>query len=66
MKRAAIAFRDLLATVIGGVGLEGAFLLTGTVCLAVFAWSINPFGPWLVAGVMFTLAGVALAVPARK
>ena len=66
MKRAAVALRDLLATLIGGVGLEGAFLLVGTVCLAVFAWSINPYGPWLVAGVMFTLAGIALAVPGRR
>lgn len=66
MKRAAAALRTMLAAVVGGVGLEGAFLATGAGCLAVWASYYGPGWPWFVVGAMSVLAGIALALPVRK
>ena len=63
MKRAAIALRAFLART---VGAEGAFLLLGTVTLAVGASWLHPAGPWLVVGGMSLLVGLALALPQRS
>lgn len=66
MKRAAIALRSVIALVAAAIGLEGAFLVTGTVVLAYGAGLISPVGPFLVVGSMCILAGLALAVPIRR
>lgn len=66
MKRAAIAIRSLTARTSAAVGLEGAFLLAGTLLLTYGSSLIAPFAPWLVAGSMCVLAGVALAIPGRR
>jgi membrane protein implicated in regulation of membrane protease activity len=66
MKRAAVALHRLLLAIARAVGLEGVFLLIGTALLAVAASYVSPAGPWFVAGIMFTLAGVALATPPRR
>ncbi|HEY6013834.1 MAG TPA: hypothetical protein VIU37_07500 [Candidatus Limnocylindrales bacterium] len=58
MKRAAAALRLL---VLDGIGLEGGFLLLGTIALAVGAGFIAPAGPWLVVGGMSVLVGILLA-----
>lgn len=63
MKQAAVAMRTFLADVIG---IEGAFLLTGTALLAYGASYVSPAGPFMVVGLMCVLAGIALAVPARR
>lgn len=62
MKRATVALRRLL---VDGLGLEGGFLLIGTVLLATFAAFIHPAGPLLVVGAVCLLLGLALAVPRR-
>lgn len=66
MKATAMAVFGLLTGIAGAIGLEGAFLLVGTVALAIFAAAINPAGPWLVVGIMCILAGIALALPERR
>ena len=66
MKRAAFALRSLSTAVVSGVGLEGAFLLAGTVLLAVASSYLSPAGPLVVVGGMCVLAGLALAIPARR
>jgi hypothetical protein len=66
MRRAAIAIRRLAAAVTSGIGIEGAFLIVGTCCLAVASSYISAAGPWLVVGAITLLAGVALALPTRK
>ena len=66
MKRAAVALSALIASTSRNVGLEGAFLLAGTACLAVFAATLNPAGPWLVVGVVTLLLGLALAIPRSR
>lgn len=66
MKRAAAGLSALAAAFTGNVGLEGAFLVFGTVCLSVAAGFFHPAGPWFVVGVMSVLAGIALALPARR
>lgn len=66
MKRATAALSSLIASTSRNVGLEGAFLLGGTACLAVFAASVNPAGPWLVVGAVALLVGLALAMPRGK
>ena len=66
MKRAAIALRWLIGSVAAGVGIEGAFLLLGTVLLAVASTHLHPAGPLFVVGGMSVLAGLALAIPPRK
>jgi hypothetical protein len=65
VKRAAVALRALVVGVLGAVGLEGAFLVAGTCCLAVASSYISAAGPWFVVGAMATLAGIALALPRR-
>lgn len=65
MKRAAVALRGLAASLAALVGLEGAFLLGGTACLATGASYFSPAGPWLVVGVVAVLSGIALALPRR-
>ena len=66
MKRAAVALRILASAIASAVGLEGAFLLTGTVLLAVGSSFISPIGPYFVVGGACVLAGLALAVPPRR
>ena len=66
MKRAAVALRSTIARLVAAVGLEGAFLLAGTVLLAVGTSYIHPAGPLVVVGSMCILAGIALAVPTRR
>ncbi len=65
MKRAAAALRSLTALVAGTVGLEGGFLLAGTALLSIGAGLLNPAGPWIVAGAVCFLAGIALAMPRK-
>lgn len=62
MRRAAQVLQQL---VVDGIGLEGGFLLLGTVCLAVGAGFVAPAGPWLVVGGMASIVGILLAVPRR-
>jgi hypothetical protein len=57
MKRAAAALWAFFESV---VGIEGAFLLLGTVALAVAAGYLHPSGPWWVVGGMATLVGLLL------
>lgn len=66
MKRAAVAVRSLVGRILSSVGIEGAFLLVGTACLAVGSSYIAPYAPLLVVGFMAILAGVALALPERR
>lgn len=66
MKTAAVALRRIALVIAGAVGLEGAFLLAGTVLLSVAASYVTPAGPFVVAGVMCILAGIVLAVPPRR
>ena len=66
MKRAAVALRSLLTAAASGLGLEGAFLVAGTVLLATGAAYIHPAGPWLVTGGIAALLGLALAVTPRR
>lgn len=66
MRRATIALRSAIGTVASAVGLEGAFLVTGTAVLAYGAGLVSPVGPYLVVGSMCILAGLALAVPIRR
>lgn len=66
MKRAAAAVRHLVTAITSAIGLEGAFLLVGTCCLAVASSYISAAGPWFVVGAMSLLAGVALALPVRR
>jgi hypothetical protein len=63
VKHPAQALASLLARVAKALGPEGAFLLVGTVLLAVGAGVISPAGPWLVVGGVSLLIGLALAVP---
>ncbi|MFZ9979561.1 MAG: hypothetical protein ACO3HN_06415 [Opitutales bacterium] len=58
--------KHAVRSAIGAIGPEGALLLVGTVCLAVFSSFISPAGPWLVVGAMCVLAGIALALPQRR
>lgn len=51
---------------IAAVWPEGAFLLAGTVLVAVGATYISPAGPWLVVGVISLAIGIALALPTRR
>ena len=64
MKTAA-ALSALIARLAAAVGLEGAFLLAGTVLLAAAASYVSPAGPFFVVGFMCILAGIALAIPRR-
>lgn len=48
------------------VGLEDVLLLVGTACLAYAASFVHPAGPVVVVGVMCLLAGIVLALPARR
>jgi hypothetical protein len=66
VKRAAVTLRAWLAGALAGVGLEGAFLLVGTGCLAVWAGYFGPAWPWAVVGVMSVLTAFALIVPRRS
>lgn len=61
MRRAAVALRSLAAA----VGLEGAFLIAGTILLAVASSYLWSFGPWLVVGAACVVVGFVLARPAR-
>ncbi len=65
MKRAAVALRTLLVSAAASVGLEGAFLLIGTVCLAYASLGISTYGPAAVVGAVALLVGIALTVPRR-
>lgn len=62
MKRAAAALRSFLTQT---VDVEGAFLLVGTVSLAVGSYLVNPILPWFVVGGICVLVGVLLAAPRR-
>lgn len=66
MKTATVALADFLSRIAAAVGIEGAFLLAGTVFLAVGASYVSPAGPFLVVGFMSVLAGIALALPRRE
>lgn len=66
MKAAAVALRGLASRIASAVGIEGAFLLAGTVLLAIGSSYIVSFGPWIVAGSMCILAGISLAIPERR
>lgn len=61
-----MAVFGLLTGLASAVGIEGVFLLVGTIALAIFAASIHPAGPWAVVGIMCILAGIALAIPERR
>lgn len=63
MKDAVIAFRSLLVNV---VGLEGFLLVLGTILLAIGAGYLSPAGPWIVAGGVAFLVGLAIAVPRTR
>lgn len=60
MKQAAAALRGLFGRTSAAVGLEGAFLVVGTVCLAIGASFFSPAGPWLVVGGVGLLVSIAL------
>lgn len=66
MKTTAVALRDLGLRVALNVGLEGTFLILGTICLAIGSSYLWAFGPWLVIGFVSIIAGLALAVPRRQ
>lgn len=66
MKRAAAALNSSIAAIAAGFGLEGAFLLLGTVCLAIGGSFIGPAVPWFVIGGMAVFAGIALALPRKS
>jgi hypothetical protein len=66
VKRAAGALRQLVGRVAGSIGLEGTFLVTGTVLLAVASTYLSPAGPWAVVGAVSLVLGLALAVPTRR
>jgi hypothetical protein len=66
VKRAAVSLRRFALAIATAIGLEGAFLLAGTVLLAVAASYVAPAGPFVVVGVMCILAGIALAIPPRR
>ena len=66
MKATAVAMFGLMARIGSAVGLEGAFLLIGTVSLSIGSAFISPIGPWVVVGIMCILAGIALAMPGRR
>jgi hypothetical protein len=66
VKAAVASLRALFITVVLEVGLEGWFLVFGTLLLAVGSSYINPAGPWLVTGSVALLLGLALAVPVRR
>lgn len=63
MKRAAQALAVFLDRV---VGVEGAFLLLGTILLAVGSGFLTPAGPWFVIGGISLAIGLALAMPRRS
>lgn len=53
------------------LGVEGALLMIGTGCLAVFSSYVSPAGPWLVVGAMTATLGfirliVSLAVALQR
>lgn len=58
MKAAAVALRAFLAQ---QIGLEGFFLGVGIVLLTIGSASFGPQWPYLVAGGMLSLIGLALA-----
>lgn len=66
MKQAAAALQLHLRRFAASVGLEGTFLLVGTVLLAAGAAYLSPAGPWLVVGGVSLILGLALAVPVRR
>lgn len=66
MRRTAAAIRSVILSIASSVGLEGAFLLAGTVLLAVAASYVSPIGPLVIIGSMCILAGLALAIPTRS
>lgn len=66
MKRAATAISILAARFAAAVGLEGTFLVTGTVLLSIASTYVSPAGPLVVVGAMCILAGLALALPQRR
>lgn len=65
MKRAAASLRSFLVWLAAQVGLEGAFLLTGTACLAIWAGYFGPQWPWAVVGVVAIVTAFALIAPRR-
>lgn len=58
MRAAAAALRSWLAS---EIGLEGLFLVIGVGMLSIGASYFGPQWPWLVAGGVVTLTGLALA-----
>lgn len=55
--RAAMFLRLIATRLADAVDVEGALLLIGTACLAVFASYVSPAGPWLVVGAMAAVLG---------
>ncbi len=63
--KAAVALRSALLAIGRQVGLEGAFLILGTACLAVAASFFSAAGPWFVTGTIALLIGLVLAQPRK-
>ena len=63
--KAAVALRTALLSVSRQVGIEGAFLLIGTACLAIVAEHYASDGSWFVVGVISLLIGLVLAQPRK-
>ena len=62
MSRIGAALNDIARA----VGLEGAFLLGGTLLLAIGASYLTPAGPWFVSGAVALVVGIALAFPRSR
>ncbi len=63
MRRAVRRWREVLFRMADDVGPEGAFVGGGALLLAIGTSYLSPAGPWLVLGSLFTMIGLALAVP---
>jgi len=66
VKRGAIALRSLIGRIAAAVGLEGAFLLVGTMLLAVAGSFIGPAVSLSIVGLVCVFTGLALAIPGRN
>ena len=63
MRLAALALRDLIARIGGWFGIEGAFLVVGAICLAIWSYfALAPYAPWAVVGALCVVAWLALTL----